>query len=261
MSPPSAVRLWPAPSRWGLRRSSGPPIPTGTDTVEGVGTAPPYSYAFTGLASVTSAVLSQAGMDGWDGGWAILYGPNPVTTGGQNLAIDEDQVGHADRWHTTEQVAFIVFGSGPAAPTAPGAPSNVTATADDNQASTAWSAPADDGGSPVTNFRVTSNPPSANSPMTVGNVPTTSMTGLINGTAYTFTISAINVIGEGPPSPASNSVTPAATSRSGLDHRRGQRREQCRVDHRPLAQFLLFHGCGCHSQLLLAQPSVDRPHS
>ena len=35
------------------------------------------------------------------------------------------------------------------------------------------------------------------------------VTGLTNGTAYTFTVAAINSVGTGPASAASNSVTPA----------------------------------------------------
>ena len=187
----------------------------GTDTVQGVGTSPPYTYSFSGLDNPSSAVLSQAAMDGGDGGWAVLYGPNPLTAGSLNLAIDEDQIGDPDRWHTDEQVAFIVFGPAPTGPTAPGAPTGVTATAGDGQASIAWNAPDHDGGSPVTGYLVTSNPPSPNSPLTVGNLLTTPMTGLTNGTPYTFTVSAINAIGEGPQSDPSNAVTPTPTPPTG----------------------------------------------
>ncbi|MCH7553417.1 MAG: fibronectin type III domain-containing protein, partial [Chloroflexi bacterium] len=58
------------------------------------------------------------------------------------------------------------------APTVPGAPTNVAATAGDSQATITWDAPADDGGSAITNYRVISDPVSPNSPLTVGNVPT-----------------------------------------------------------------------------------------
>ena len=47
-------------------------------------------------------------MDGGDGGWAVLYGNNPISTN-LNLAIDEDVIGDSDRAHTTEQVAYWVF--------------------------------------------------------------------------------------------------------------------------------------------------------
>jgi hypothetical protein len=48
-------------------------------------------------------------MDDKSGGWAILYGSNPVTSNSLNLAVDEDQAKDSERSHTTEQVAYIVF--------------------------------------------------------------------------------------------------------------------------------------------------------
>ena len=84
---------------------------TGSDTIRGVSNAPPYSYAIGGLTSVSSAIVSAAAMDGNNGGWPILYGLNPVTTGGLQLGFDEDQIKDPERSHTTEQVAYLVLGA------------------------------------------------------------------------------------------------------------------------------------------------------
>jgi hypothetical protein len=82
----------------------------GTDTVSGLGDNPPYSYAFSSLLNAQTAVISQNGMDGANGGWAILYGNNALTNSGIALAIDEDQSKDTERSHTSEQVAYVVFG-------------------------------------------------------------------------------------------------------------------------------------------------------
>jgi YD repeat-containing protein len=56
-----------------------------------------------------AAVLSQAAMDGGDGGKAVLYGAAPLSTTHLELAVDEDQIGDSERNHTNEQVAYLVF--------------------------------------------------------------------------------------------------------------------------------------------------------
>jgi hypothetical protein len=83
----------------------------GTDSIRGVGNSPPYMYNVSGISdpSAAVAILSQAAMDGGDGGWAILYGDNPITLSGLRIAIDEDQAWNTERRHTTEQVGYIVF--------------------------------------------------------------------------------------------------------------------------------------------------------
>jgi len=91
-------------------------------------------------------------------------------------------------------------------PTVPEPPVVGTATRGNTQATVAFTAPTWDGGSAVTSFTVESSPggftaTGAASPLTV--------TGLTNGQAYTFTVTATNAVGASSPSSASNSVTPA----------------------------------------------------
>jgi len=81
----------------------------GADAVGGVDDSAPYIYSHGGLTSVASAILTQAGMDGDGGGWAALYGDDPLTDTGLQLAIDEDQLGDTERNHTTEQVSCLIF--------------------------------------------------------------------------------------------------------------------------------------------------------
>lgn len=94
-----------------------------------------------------------------------------------------------------------------AIPTAPGAPIIGIATALDGQASVPFTAPPDNGGSIITGYTVTASPGG----MTVGGAGSPLLvTGLDNGTAYTFTVTATNAIGTGVASSASNAVTPKA---------------------------------------------------
>jgi len=81
----------------------------GADSVRGVENAPPYTYVLSGISSVSEAVVSSAGMDSSNGGWPLLYGGTPLSTISLSLAIDEDQLGDAERAHSTEQVAYLIF--------------------------------------------------------------------------------------------------------------------------------------------------------
>ncbi len=81
----------------------------GTDTVRGMQNKPPFNYSLSGLASASAAIVSQAGTDAADGGWAVLYGPNAVSATRLRLAIDEDWYLYSERNQTTEQVSYIVF--------------------------------------------------------------------------------------------------------------------------------------------------------
>jgi hypothetical protein len=92
--------------------------------------------------------------------------------------------------------------------TPPGAPANVLAQAGAASATLSWTAP-DDGGSPITSYTVTPYIGSvAQAPTTVSGSPpwpTATVTGLRNGTTYSFTVTATNAVGSGPPSAAAPS--------------------------------------------------------
>lgn len=87
----------------------------------------------------------------------------------------------------------------------PGAPTDVSATAGDAAATVTWSAPADTGTFPITTYQVTASPGGAS--CTTATLMC-EVTGLANGTAYTFTVRALNGAGWGPWSSPSAAVTP-----------------------------------------------------
>ncbi len=87
--------------------------------------------------------------------------------------------------------------------TVPGAPTIGNATAGNAQAAVSFTPPASDGGSPITSYTVISNPGGITAS---GPSSPIGVTGLANGTAYSFTVTATNAIGTGPPSAASNSL-------------------------------------------------------
>jgi subtilisin family serine protease len=93
-----------------------------------------------------------------------------------------------------------------AGPTVPGAPRSVVASAGDASAKVTWSAPLTNGGSSITAYTATSNP--GGKTCTTGGALKCTVSGLVNGHSYTFTVRATNAVGTGPPSNESNSVTP-----------------------------------------------------
>jgi len=98
--------------------------------------------------------------------------------------------------------------------TVPGAPTNVMAAAGNGQAVVSFTAPTDNGGSPITGYLVTSSPGDIEAS---GTGTAVTVTGLTNGTTYTFTIKAVNEAGTGPESAASNAVTPHRPSNGDTD--------------------------------------------
>ena len=98
-------------------------------------------------------------------------------------------------------------------PTVPGAPTGVAALAADASATVTWNAPSSDGGTPVTDYTVVANdsttPANGGETCSWTSGPLScTMTGLVNGDTFTFSVRATNIVGTGPNSLASGPVIP-----------------------------------------------------
>ena len=176
-------------------------------------------------ANITAVNLVSLGTDTHQADMSQHFVPLSFTAGSGSLSVQVPA--SAATAPAGYYMLFIVNGSGvpsiasivqlkAVAPTVPGAPSGVSATAGNGSAVVSWSAPSSNGGSSVTSYTVTPYVGGVAQSSLVtnvgGNPPATSVTvsGLTNGTSYTFTVSATNVVGTGPASAASNAVTPTA---------------------------------------------------
>jgi hypothetical protein len=108
-----------------------------------------------------------------------------------------------------------LLGFGPTAShhSPPSAPTGVTASAATSQALVRWVQPSSNGGSAITGYTVTPHVGSTAQKSVEVGAGATSMIikGLTNGTSYTFTVTAKNVVGSGSPSTASGAVVPHDT--------------------------------------------------
>ena len=89
--------------------------------------------------------------------------------------------------------------------TVPGVVGSLSATPGDREVVLTWTAPADDGGSSITGYEYQYSP--GGSGWTAVSDVTATVSGLANGTQYTFEVRAVNGVGEGTASSAS--ATPA----------------------------------------------------
>jgi len=147
-------------------------------------------------------------------GYTVLASPGgatSTTTGATTATVSGLTNGIS---YTFTVTAANAAGSSPSsAPSAPitpigppDRPTNVAAAATDGQVAVSWTAPANSGGSPITGYTITASPGGAT--VTTSGATSATVTGLSNGTAYTFTVTATNAIGTSAASAPSAPVTP-----------------------------------------------------
>lgn len=119
--------------------------------------------------------------------------------------------------YTFEVIARNALGVSPVAPSnqatpsaPPQPPTDVVAQPRESGALVSWQAPADTGGIPVASYTVTATPGGATCTTEPGSPAPTSclVTGLENGTPYTFTVTAEHALGVSSPSEPSAPVVP-----------------------------------------------------
>jgi alpha-tubulin suppressor-like RCC1 family protein len=129
---------------------------------------------------------------------AVTFTPQAVGTSSATLTM-QPSIG------STTQIEVALSGLGV---NLPDAPTIITAIAGNGQATVTFNAPLLDGGSAITGYTVTSSP-AGGLDNNAGTLTTSHLiSGLANGTAYTFTVTASNVAGTSLASAESNSVTP-----------------------------------------------------
>jgi DNA-binding beta-propeller fold protein YncE len=91
--------------------------------------------------------------------------------------------------------------------TTPDSPTGVTSSPGNGIATITFSAPASNGGATITSYTATASPGGATGTCTGPNACTITVSGLNNGTTYTFSVTATNSIGTGSAATSSSAVT------------------------------------------------------
>ncbi|HET8892833.1 MAG TPA: fibronectin type III domain-containing protein [Gaiellaceae bacterium] len=162
------------------------------------------TVSFSAPASNGGAAISSYTVTASPGGATASGSSSPITVSGLSNG--------ASYTFTVAATNSVGTGSASSASGAvtpaglPGAPSSVSAVAGDGKAVVSFATPSSNGGAAITSYTVTASPGGATT--TSGTSPIT-ISGLSNGTSYSFTVAATNSVGTGSASPVSGAVTPA----------------------------------------------------
>jgi PKD repeat protein len=161
----------------------------------------PLNVAFTGTATGGTPPYSYSWNFG-DGSASTAQNPshtyNSAATYTATLTVTDSSA------PAKTATSSVTITASPIAGTAPGAPTGLTASTGNGQVSLSWTAPASNGGVNITSYRVYRGTASGTETLLTGGgcsglgaVTSCTDTGLTNGQAYFYKVSAVNSIGEG----------------------------------------------------------------
>jgi uncharacterized protein (TIGR02145 family) len=183
---------------WGCLIPSSAALPSTTPTIAVNKPMTPITMATTGVTGILQQNLPPGLQASWSANVITISGTPKQAYTFQYLFVLSVNCGQP----------LIATGTIVVTPaTEPDAPTGVVATAGDGSASVAFVAPSNDGGSDIWGYDVVSNPGGF---IEIGATSPIIVTGLTNGTSYTFTVVARNDVGPSEPSAPSAAVTPAA---------------------------------------------------
>lgn len=111
-------------------------------------------------------------------GCAVCSDPDPVVN---NYIVTPCIVENHSKYPWVQKQQYVVY--------VPEAPYNVRGTTGNGQVTLSWTRPMSDGGSPITSYTIFYTPGDVSVTSTT---PTITITGLTNGTTYTFNVYAVN---------------------------------------------------------------------
>ncbi|MNI23718.1 Endo-1,4-beta-xylanase A precursor [compost metagenome] len=192
-----------------------------SDTTVQIPGVPSLTSAIAGNSEITllwSAVEGSTGYKVYQRLSSTGYGSEVATVSGSVYSYTVTGLDNGTTYYFVVKAANA-DGDGPASnemsvtpSTTPEAPQDVKATAGNGQAVVSFTAPANNGGSAITGYEVTVSPGNV---VVYGTASPITVTGLVNGTSYTFTVKAVNGAGSSSASIPSNAVTPRAPSAGG----------------------------------------------
>ena len=143
--------------------------------------------------------------------------PVTVTAAQDGDAVDDSAtISHAvtggDYVGVTVESVVVTVNDDESVDTVPGVPTDLSSTGGDTRINLSWTAPGDDGGSPITGYKIEVSPDgNANWTELVANTGNTTTTyahsGLAVGTTRHYRVSAINSVGAGDPSNIDDATT------------------------------------------------------